>query len=179
MANQKSAVARRLRWYWPMEAANAAIVPALAVSLVWSSSGVTTAALWVSAIACSVLLVIGALYWRAALRRLEGAPNVFDYWIQRLAAVEGLSLALACLAVGVTIWEFWSAGWTWNNARTAAVVLTTLAALEFVNYYRVQLQHFDNWADFKRLVTGRGFRAAHMARDIAEWRSRARAGQKG
>ena len=48
---------------------------------------------------------------------------------------------------------------------------TALAALEYVNYYKFQVQHFDNWADFKRLMTGRGFRKAHMARDIAAGRA--------
>jgi hypothetical protein len=38
----------------------------------------------------------------------------------------------------------------------------------------VQLQHFDNGADFKRLIGGRGFRRAHLARDLAAYRGRRR-----
>ena len=54
----------------------------------------------------------------------------------------------------------------------AVLVVTILGVLEYVNYYHVQLQHFDNMADWRRLLAGRGFRPAHMARDLATWRRR-------
>lgn len=47
-----------------------------------------------------------------------------------------------------------------------ALGLAVLAGLEYVNYYHVQLQHFDNAADIKRLLSGRGFRPAHLARAL-------------
>jgi hypothetical protein len=50
--------------------------------------------------------------------------------------------------------------------RIAATACAVLAALEYVNYYHRQLQHFDNWADFKRLIAGKGFRKSWMARDL-------------
>jgi hypothetical protein len=52
-----------------------------------------------------------------------------------------------------------------------SLLLALLAILEYVNYYRVQLQHFDHAADFKRLVTGRGFRRSHLAKAIAAYRT--------
>jgi hypothetical protein len=42
-----------------------------------------------------------------------------------------------------------------------------LAVLEYVNYYHRQLQHFDNKADFRRMLAGKGFRQSWMARDLA------------
>jgi hypothetical protein len=167
-------VARRLRWYWQLEAANAVIVPLFAVGLVLWAGGEPTIALFAAAIACSTLLVIGALYWRAVLRQLERASGSFDYWLPRLAAVEHVSLLLVFAASITVALEFVLLEGGWTAARLAAASLTALAALEYVNYYMVQLQHFDNWSDFKRLMTGRGFRKAHMARDIAAWRLRAR-----
>jgi hypothetical protein len=58
----------------------------------------------------------------------------------------------------------------WSGAVIAALACSALGSLEYVNYYRVQLQHFDNLADFKRLLGGRGFRKAHLARDLAAFR---------
>lgn len=51
------------------------------------------------------------------------------------------------------------------------LIASLLALAEYVNYYHRQLQHFDNWPDFHRLITGRGFRPAKMALDLAAWRA--------
>ena len=64
-------VARRLRWYWQLEAANAVIVPLFAVGLVLWAGGEPTIALFAAATACLTLLVIGALYWRAVSANLS------------------------------------------------------------------------------------------------------------
>ena len=53
--------------------------------------------------------------------------------------------------------------------RWVALAAAVLAALEYVNYYHRQLQHFDNFADIKRLLTGRGFRRSQMARDLERY----------
>lgn len=171
MVKPSYSVAKRLRWYWQMEAGNAVLVPVTAWVLIWSVGGAATAAFWVAVLACAALLVIGALYWRAVLRRIEGAAGVFEYWLPRLAAAENFMLALVSLSAIVVVLELTLSSRGLNAAIVAAAILTALAALEYVNYYKVQLQHFDNLADFKRLMAGRGFRKAHMARDIAAQRS--------
>lgn len=168
-------VTRRLRAYWQLEAANVLFVPGFAIGLVFWAGGTLTPALVIAAVACAALLVVGAVYWRAALRQLEGSRGAMAAWLPWLAAVEAPTLALAVAALIATGAEFALAGGGWTPARIAATSLTALAVLEYVNYYRVQLQHFDNWADFKRLVSGRGFRKAHLARDIHVWRRRRRA----
>ena len=170
MSAAAGAVGRRLRWYWQLEAANAVMIPLFALGLVVWAGGEPTIALYVAAIACSTLLVIGALYWRAVLRQLDRASASLDYWLPRLAAAEHVSLFLVFAASIAVALELVLLEGGWTAARLGAASLTALAALEYVNYYKVQLQHFDNWADFKRLITGRGFRKAHMARDIAAWR---------
>ena len=51
--------------------------------------------------------------------------------------------------------------------RWAAAACATMAVLEYVNYYHRQIQHFDNKADFRRMLAGKGFRQSWMARDLA------------
>lgn len=163
-------IARRLGWYWRMEAANTVIVPAGVLLLVYSAGGSATLGLAINLLACSALLAIGAIYWRAVLRRMEGRGAAFDFWLPRLAASEPLAVALVFVAAAASIGESLRAGDGRLLETTVAWIVTAMTALEYVNYYRVQLQHFDNAADFKRLLTGKGFRQAHMAREIAAWR---------
>jgi hypothetical protein len=62
------------------------------------------------------------------------------------------------------IWALGERGFTWPLA--AAAVLNLLAVLEYANYYHRQIQHFDRWSDFKRLVTTRRLRRSHMSRAL-------------
>lgn len=165
-----NAVEKRLSWYWPMEAGNAVLLPALAVGGVLSAGGAIDAAFVLSALACAVLLVIGALYWRGVLMRLRNRPAVLEFWLPRLATAEAPSLALSLVAAFAAVLSIAANGWTPQNI--ASPLLCALALLEYVNYYKIQLQHFDNEADWRRLRSGRGFRPAHMARDIAAWKAR-------
>ena len=50
--------------------------------------------------------------------------------------------------------------------RNVATACAVLAVLEYVNYYHRQLQHFDSREDFRRLLTGKGFRKSWLARDL-------------
>lgn len=163
-------VTRRLRSYWRLEAANVVFVPGMAGLLAWRSGGVLTPAFWIAAAACAALLVVGAVYWRAVLRRMQGAPALFDAAIPRLAGAEPWTALLVLAAIAAVSVERWLTG-AWTPGLIAAAGLAGLAALEYVNYYRVQLQHFDNMTDFRRLISGRGFRRAHLARDIAARRA--------
>jgi len=113
------------------------------------------------------LLILGGLYWRAKLHQLEGRSDTLagllpfaHKWRLPLLATTALACALA-MGVWVSPGLATSVGERW-----AITVAAALAALEYVNYYHRQLQHFDNWPDFRRLVTGRGFRRSWMARDL-------------
>jgi len=70
--NAASAVRRRLENYWKMEAACAGLFPILALAIVDLTGLWDLLALLLALFACCSLLVVGALYWRAALRRLSG-----------------------------------------------------------------------------------------------------------
>jgi hypothetical protein len=76
-----------------------------------------------------------------------------------------LALTLAGCATALAGWFFpaWSVG---PADRYVAMGCAVLAALEYINYYHRQLQHFDNREDFQRLLSGKGFRKSWMARDL-------------
>jgi hypothetical protein len=155
----------RLEPYWKMEAANALALPALAI---WLSEGQLS---WVSLVpmaAMVLLLVIGALYWRGKVRQLKGAPQNWNGLLTTLARLQLPALGLTLAGCGAAL-----AGWFGNGLaigttdRWVATACAILAALEYVNYYHRQIQHFDNKADFKRMLAGKGFRQSWMARDLA------------
>ena len=79
--------------------------------------------------------------------------------------VPALVLTLAGCATALAGWwaPAWSAGLADRNVATAGAVL---AVLEYVNDYHRQLQHFDSREDFRRLLSGKGFRTSWLARDL-------------
>jgi hypothetical protein len=167
-------VAKRLQTYWRLEAANVVLLPFAVLIIVATSDGTPDLTLAVALIANSFLLVIGACYWRIVLLRVEGDPKPFARWLPRLAAAEPAAVALTALTVAVTSFDLATGGGTWPAERVAAVAMTALAVLEYVNYYRFQLQYFDHAPDFAALLKRKTLKRAHMARDIAEWRAKPR-----
>ena len=151
----------RLEPYWKMEAGNAIILPLL---IAYMSGGQLS---WISLVpmaAMALLLVIGALYWRGKVRQLKGGPQNWAGLLRTLARLQ-------MPALGLTL-----AGWIASDLaigkpdRLVATGCAILAVLEYVNYYHRQLQHFDNKADFRRMLAGKGFRRSWMARDLAALR---------
>lgn len=167
-----SRIAKRLRQYWQLEALNVVLLPAFVLSVLWSSDSAPNLTLAIALAANAVLLVIGACYWRIVLLRVEGDTRPFDRWLPRLAAAEPYALALTVLTVAATAYDIATAGGAWPAVRIASVAMTSLAVLEYVNYYRFQLQYFDHAPDFAALLKRRTLKRAHMARDIAEWRAK-------
>ena len=162
---------RNLASYWQMEAANVLLVPGIALALGFPRNGVEATAVVLAMAAAAGFLIVGAAYWRAVDRRVRlddtavtaRALALADRLERPVLAVGGLALIAAVVALVMH-------GWT--RAVIAASCLWLLATLEYVNYYHRQLQHFDNRADLKRLLAGRGFKAAHMGRELAAWRAR-------
>jgi hypothetical protein len=160
---------RNFRTYAAIEASNAVLIPGAALLL----APPTRPAEWVSVslaiAACAGFLLLGASYWAALDRRLRASDrrslNRVLFLADRLELPLLLAVAAALIALifGVLIHGFrWPLG--------AAGILTLLAVLEYVNYYHRQLQHFDRWSDFKRLVLTRRLPASHMAKDLAAYR---------
>lgn len=165
-------VARRLAWYWQVELANAALVPLILVVIGVRMGGAVGWPSLAAMLPMSGPLIVGGLYWRGKLRALEGqgaaldkALRLADRWERPLLA---LTISACALAVAGFILPLPGSA---AGDRWAASGAAMLALAEYVNYYHRQLQHFDNRADFSRLITGRGLRRAWLARDLAAWRA--------
>jgi len=169
MDNSPSPV-RRLTTYWKIEAGNALFIPALAVYLVLKSGGRISTALVLSGLACSFLLVIGTIVLRMMLRKARGQANAIADRIPLLVRMRWPAIALCVAAAVANGTEWLSSGLELSAQCLAPAVLLLLAVLEYVNYYHFQLQHFDHAPDWQRLVSGRGFRRSHLAREIDRWK---------
>lgn len=166
----RAALRHHLSRYWKMEAGNVLLLPLIVWAMVWRAGDWPDAVMWLAAAACSWLLVVGTAAWLLVLAGLDGKPAQAERLTAFCARAEIpalLLLAVATLAAGNGVI---SAGWP---PRTiAAVGLTLLGWLEYVNYYHWQLQNFDSAIDAKRLAAGRGLRRAHMGRAVRAWRTR-------
>lgn len=167
---------RRLTTYWKIEAGNVVLIPALAVYSVLKLEGTISTALVFSGIACSFLLVIGTIALRMMLGKARGEANATASRLPLLIWMRWPAIGL-CLAAAAAIAGEWVNGSPEFSAQyVAPVLLFLLAILEYVNYYHVQLQHFDHAPDWQRLISGRGFRRSHLAREIDRWKRENRRG---
>lgn len=161
----RDTIIKRLRPYWKMEAANVVFVPAFTAFVVRETGGVLDWPLAVAGLACAALLIVGAAALRMELAEVERDTTLATRLLGFARAARGPGAVLCAAGVGAACWQLWrDGGWTPASIGTAA--LATLAVLEFVNYYAVQIQHFDHAADFRRLMSGRGFRPSHLARAL-------------
>jgi hypothetical protein len=155
--------------YALMEAVSVVLVPAAALGLAPPTKPVEILLMAVAIGACAGFLLVGAAYWRALDHRLRRANRTLLARVLAFAdVVEAPLLLLTGAAAIALIYALWLVGWT--TPVIAAAVLILLAALEYVNYYHRQLQHFDRWSDFKRLISTRQLRPSHMARGLAAHR---------
>lgn len=147
-----------------MEAANVVFVPASGIFVAGGLHAAIEPAMWLAMAATAWLLAAGTAALRMALAQLERRHS----FAQRLLGIAALAkwpgLALVIGAAAATLHTCWQSGGV--AGHWGAIGYTLLAGLEFVNYYVVQLQHFDNAADWQRLRSGRGFREAHLARAL-------------
>jgi len=154
--------------YANLEAFNALMLPALAAYFGWPTDRSGAILLIIANAALVIGLVVGAAYWWGVAARLKRRTEPMARAL-RLAAIAQLPmLLLTVAALAGCAWLVADDGMTLPNI--VAIVVTTLAALEYVNYYHVQLQHFDNARDFRKLLRGKAFRRAHMARELAHYR---------
>ena len=161
---------RRLNSYWKLEAGNVVLVPAFTGWAVLQLGGAITSPLVLAMAAVSALLVVGAAAWRMELAGLRGERGFAPALLPWLSLAQGPTLLLSIASVGGAGFEVWRGGW--SVTAVATCILALLAMLEYINYYVVQLQHFDHPADFKRLMSGRGFREAHLAKALRAHRKR-------
>ena len=154
--------------YGTIEAMNVVLIPAAAIYLAPPTDWLNALLLAVAILPTSALLILGAVYWKALSRRLDGDRTLLKRWLPAAQRAQRpllllIFIAAATCATGIVLRGF-------TAPVIAALVLTVLAALEYVNYYHRQLQYFDNWSDFRKLITTGRLRPAHSARDLAAYR---------
>lgn len=165
----KGTLRHRLQWYWKMEAGCGIIIPMVAFAFAPPREAIETAVLLLALVPTSVILIIGAGYWRAVIKNANGDRRALHSLLGVAAKAERLLLLMiVCALLTATIVGSRSG---WPKSVIAALLCSLLAALEFINYFWIQLQHFDHLADFQRLIRGRGFKKAHLARDLAVFRA--------
>lgn len=162
-----AAVRRRLDGYWKMELANVALVPTFCV---WLAAEAGSPVSWLAA-GCLVptcgLLAVGGVYWRAKARAAGGDRSALPAALRLARACRVPLLILTAAAAGASAADLAGAPLSAGTGdAVAAAVAAVLAVSEYVNYYHRQLQHFDNAADFRRLMRGEGFRVAHLRADL-------------
>ncbi|MCK0129504.1 hypothetical protein [Erythrobacter sp. F6033] len=166
-AARQSLIAR-LTMYWKMEGANIAIVPIAMVLFAGGQVGPTSL---IALVPMMALLAIGTLYWRAKLHQIERGISPDDM-VSKLAQLDMPMAAGSIIAVLAAAGAWTVPGWAVGTAdkwvATSAAILTVL---EYINYYHRQLQHFDHLPDWKRLLSGRGFRKSQLRRDIERVRN--------
>jgi hypothetical protein len=161
---------RNFQTYAAMEAGNTLLLPGAALLLATPKHFPDMLAMGLAILSCAGFLLIGAAYWWGVDRRLRCSDRTSIAKALALAdRLEMPLLAATAAAAGAIVYALLQGGWT--RPLTGAALLTLLAALEYVNYYHRQLQHFDNLNAFKRLITRFRLPHAHMARDLAAYRS--------
>ncbi|MBV7265290.1 hypothetical protein [Erythrobacter ani] len=165
--SNRQALIARLSGYWKMEAGNVVFVPGIMLFLAGGKIGILSI---IAMAPMMALLAIGAIYWRAKLHHIEHGASP-DQTIERIAALDRPMLVASALAIACAIVAWTIEGLALGLAdRWVATASATLAALEYVNYYHRQLQHFDHLSDWKRLISGGGFRKSQLRQDIERLR---------
>ncbi|MFI9508039.1 hypothetical protein [Nocardia sp. NPDC052566] len=113
----------------------------------------------------ALLLVVGAGYWWAKLRQLAapaaGLPYLRGFIGARVVTAVVLVAGLVFVVVEVAVAP--------GRGSWPGLGFGLFAALEYVNYFFVQLM-YDNKADLRYLFT-HGLRRSHLAADIARGKS--------
>ncbi len=114
-----------------------------------------------------LLLIIGAVYWRAKLQQVEGREGPLSSTLSLISFLQLPSLALTLIGLAAVAFA-WAQPEHFSNGRErwVATFAAVMALLEYINYYHRQLQHFDHLPDFKRLLAGKGLRPSQLAKDL-------------
>jgi hypothetical protein len=175
LSARRDKLLKRLKPYWMMEGANVVFIPFIAWFLITViANGQITIAVIAAMLAASFLLVVGTFAWKMVVDGLEGNPKSEEQWTPWLDLARWPAMLLTILALIATVAEAFSTLPRVSASLIGASLLCLLAILEFVNYYHIQLQHFDHAEDFQRLLSCKGFRQSHLSKSIRAHRLRSR-----
>jgi hypothetical protein len=167
-----SSLSDRLGWYWKVERACAVLFPPLAFVVSTPTDVPSALILALSLTACCSILWIGAAYWRCVWDRLQGNRTSTPRALRTAARWQWTLLAIALLSAATSVTAFVVYGA--RPALIGALIFSTLAVLEYVNYFHVQLQNFDHGPTFRRFLKRRSFTRAHLAHELAAFRRNTR-----
>lgn len=162
------ALMKRMDSYWRMERTCVFLFPPIAFAASRPDDLLSGAVLALALVACCATLWIGAEYWRAVWKSLQGDRSVMgdalalaDRWQARCATLAAVAMVVSFLTL---------VGHDVSTAAIAALGLSLLAGLEYVNYYHIQLQNFDHGPTLRRFCRARRFPRAHLAKALGAYR---------
>ena len=175
IVKMRASIVKRFEGYWRLEVLNIFLIPAATVFFLITTSQNIGWIFWVCYLPNVLLLLIGGLYWRAKLAKAKGNGEVLAHFLPWAARGKLPSLILTVAATLLFAASLFGFVRTESSGESiASGFFVFLAIAEYVNYYFVQLQHFDNLPDWQRLLAGNGFRKAHLRRDLDKMISRSR-----
>jgi hypothetical protein len=157
-----------------MERTCALIFPPLGFAVAPPATLLSAFALSCSLIACCSILWIGAEYWRAVWKRLNGESHSMKVALGLAERWRHWTLGFTIFSAAVCAFAIDAEGL--RAASVAALLFSVLAALEYVNYFHVQLQNFDHWPTFSRFAARLTFERSHLAQELLIFRRRSRSG---
>jgi hypothetical protein len=102
----------------------------------------------------AILLLEGSYLWFSVYRRLKG--SVINGLASAFQRIRIINMLLIILSLGILIiYPFTS-----DSDKTGAIIFFTLATLEHINYFEIQLM-YDNVNDMKHLLKF-GFKPAKL-----------------
>lgn len=168
----KNKLRKRLDSYWKLELLNAVFVPAMMIFLSVSWKYKIGPISYFAMIPMCGLLYVGGIYWRAKRRALDNGSSEIWQVMPRISQLKiplaFLSMAAVLLAIGAWFMSDWTRS---RGDQWTATIAASLALLEYINYYHRQIQHFDHGPDFRRLLSGKGFRQSQLAKDLKVWQA--------
>jgi hypothetical protein len=160
-------IVKRFEGYWRLEVLNILLIPAATVFFLITTSQNIGWLFWACYLPNVLLLLIGGLYWRAKLAKAKGEGEVLSHFLPWAARGQLPSLILTAAATLLFAASLLGFVRTESGGESiASGFFVFLAIAEYINYYMIQLQHFDNLPDFKRMLAGQGFKKAHMRKDM-------------
>lgn len=155
MTNPRRKLEKRLSSYWKMELGNVGIVPVVMIYFAFMAGSPVGWMSYVTLIPMCGLLLIGGLYWRGKHAQLRGDVQPLETVLKCAHFVQIPLLVLTAIACLLTVlsWGPYSLA-RGTGDRIVATIAAALAALEYVNYYHRQIQHFDHLAGFQTTFDG-------------------------
>lgn len=166
----KAKLIKRLRYLWTWELFDSFFLPAVMIFIL-RYRGFRVGYFTAYAMGLTVLLLWqGAAYWWLKLRSVREGKPLVGTWLRVYAVLKKVNWGLLALAPLLMTISLRLPGRQRIVDVVGGALFTTLALLEQVNYYYVQLM-YDSPTDWRYLTQHKRLKRASLARDLAQWRN--------